>query len=104
MTRRQEIIEMLTHNEISAQELCHIYKVEMWEILDDLKHIRSSVQHDKKRLIMNPPFCKACGFAFKDRGKVKNPSKCPNCRHERIQAPAFKIVDVATNKKAKVKK
>src|SRR3989344_1021490 len=100
MTRRQEMIEMLLQHEISAQEFCHIYRVEMWEILDEIEHIKRIVAHHKKRLVMNPPFCKACGFVFKERGKVKNPSKCPHCRHERIQAPAFKIVDVMTKRKS----
>ena len=99
MTRRQEIIDMLSKSEISAQELCHIYKVEMFEILDDLQHIKYSAQHNKKRLVMNPPVCKTCGFTFKERGKVSTPSKCPKCHHERIQAPMFKIMDMVTNKK-----
>lgn len=99
MTRRQEMMEMLLQHEISAQEFCHIYRVEMWEITEELEHIKRIVPHHKKRLIMKPPFCKACGFEFKERGKIKNPSKCPNCRHERIQAPAFKIVGMETNKK-----
>ena len=99
MTRRQEMMEMLLHHEISAQEFCHIYRVEMWEITEELDHIKRIVPHHKKRLIMKPPVCRACGFEFKERGKIKNPSKCPNCHHERIQAPAFKIVDMETNKK-----
>ncbi|MEK6964490.1 MAG: transcriptional regulator [Nanoarchaeota archaeon] len=101
MTRRQEMMEMLLQHEISAQEFCYMYKTEMWKVLEELDHIKRIVPHHKKRLVMNPPICKACGFIFKEHSKVKNPSKCPNCHHERIQAPAFKIIDIHINKKGK---
>ncbi len=88
MTRRQEIIKILEKEQISAQDLANQYKVELWEIVEDLEHIKKTV---KQRLKVHPAQCKMCGFLFKERSKIKRPSKCPRCRHERIEAALFKI-------------
>jgi len=89
MTRRQEIIELLEKEKKSAQELANLFKVEMFEILGDLSHIKLSVR--PKKLIMEPAQCKKCGFRFKERSKVKKPTKCPRCKDERIMPPVFRI-------------
>ena len=89
MTRRQEIIEILSKKEKSAQELANQFKVEMFEILEDLKHIKYSIKPIK--LVMKPAQCKKCSFLFEERSKIKKPSKCPKCKSEWIMATRFKI-------------
>ena len=89
MTRREEIIDILTTEEKSAQELANQFKVELFEILEDLKHIKYSIK--PKKLIIKPAQCKKCGFKFEERSKIKKPSKCPKCRSEWIMAPLFSI-------------
>ena len=89
MTRREQLIEILTKEEKSAQQLANDFKIEMYDILVDLKHIKYSIKPMK--LVMNPAECKKCGFAFKERSRVKKPSKCPKCRSEWIMAPLFTI-------------
>lgn len=89
MTRREEIIEILSKEEKSAQELANYFRVELFEILEDLKHIRHSIK--PRRLSMKPSQCKKCGFKFEERSKVKKPSKCPKCKSEWIMAPLFSI-------------
>ena len=89
MTRREEIIEILSKEERSAQQMANDFKVEMIEILEDLKHIKYSIK--PKRLVMKPPQCKKCGFVFEERSRVKRPSKCPRCKSEWIIAPLFRI-------------
>lgn len=89
MTRREEIIEILSKEKISAQQLANVFQVEMFEILEDLRHIKYSIK--PKKLVMNPAECKKCGFVFKERSRVKKPSKCPKCKSEWIMAPLFKI-------------
>jgi len=89
MTRREEIIEILSKEEKSAQDLANIFKVELVVILDDLKHIKYSIK--PKKIQSKPSQCKKCGFIFKERSKVKKPSKCPKCKSEWIIAPLFKI-------------
>jgi len=89
MTRRGQIIEILTKEEKSAQQLANDFKVELFEILEDLKHIKFTIK--PKKLIQQPAQCKKCGFKFEERSKVKKPSKCPNCRTEWIMASLFKV-------------
>ena len=89
MTRRSEITDILSQNKISLQEIANIYRVELKEILEDIKHIKRSIE--PAELVMIPAQCKGCGFVFKERSKIKTPSKCPRCRHERIKAPLFTI-------------
>ncbi len=86
MTRRQEIIDILSKEEKSAQDLANLFKIEMFEILEDLKHIKYS-----KKLVTKPAQCKKCAFKFEERSKIKKPSKCPKCKGEWIMAPLFKI-------------
>jgi transcriptional regulator len=89
MTRREQLIEILTKEEKSAQQLANDFKVEMFEILEDLKHIRYSIK--PKKLKIKPAQCKKCGFLFEKRSRVKKPGKCPRCRAEWIMAPLFRI-------------
>ena len=90
MTRREEIIEILSKEEKSAQELANRFQVELFEILEDLEHIKHSIK--PKKLVMKPALCKKCGFVFRERSRVKKPGKCPKCKGEWITAPLFRIV------------
>jgi len=89
MSRREQLIEILSKEEKSAQELANYYKVELFEILEDLKHIKYSIK--PKKLLQIPAQCKNCGFKFEERSKIKKPSKCPRCKSEWIMAPLFRI-------------
>lgn len=40
-------------------------------------------------LCIEPARCIACGFEFKGRGRAAKPSRCPECRSERIAPPRF---------------
>ena len=89
MTRREQIIEVLAKEEKSAQQLANDFKVELLEILEDLKHIKHSVK--PRKLKIKPAQCRKCGFKFEERSKVKKPGRCPKCKSEWIMAPLFKI-------------
>ena len=90
MTRRDEIFGILKKEKRSAQELANLFKVELKEIIEDLKHIAKSVRPEYE-LRMHPAHCKRCDFVFKERSKIKTPTKCPRCKSEWIQAPLFFI-------------
>ena len=87
--RREEIIRILEDEEKSAQDLANSYETTLQDILEDLEHIRLSIK--PRQLRMDPPLCRKCGFIFKERSRVKSPSRCPRCKSEWIQAPLFKI-------------
>ncbi len=89
MTRREEIIKTLEREEKSAKDLADQFKAEMFEIIEDLSHIKHSIK--PKKLVIKPSQCKKCGFVFEERSKIKKPSKCPRCKSEWIMAPLFRI-------------
>jgi hypothetical protein len=89
MTRRQEIIEILSREEKTAQQLANIFQTELKFILDDLQHIKRTVK--PRKLAMRPAYCKVCGFVFEERSKVSRPSRCPRCKKECIQAALFRV-------------
>jgi len=89
MTRREEIIGLLSQKAESAFQLANLFKVDIGEILEDLEHIAKSVKPRKLKQI--PANCRHCGFVFKERSKIKKPGRCPRCRSERIQAQLFRV-------------
>jgi predicted Zn-ribbon and HTH transcriptional regulator len=40
-------------------------------------------------LCMEPARCIGCGFEFRGRSRAAKPSRCPECRSERIAPPRF---------------
>ncbi len=90
MTRRERMMEMMSLEPISLQHLANHFRVEMRELADDMEHIRRSVRKDAD-LVIEPATCKGCGFAFRERSRIKTPSKCPRCRGERIMPATFFI-------------
>ena len=90
MTRREEIERILEKEPSSIFHLAHYFGCEIKDILEDLEHIKRSVKSPKKFKFI-PAYCKNCGFQFKERSRVKPPTKCPKCRSESIVNPLFKI-------------
>jgi len=89
MTRRKDIIVLLSNQSMTARELAEWFRADARDILIDLEHIAQSVRPGK--LIMEPSNCKQCGFVFKKREKHKRPSKCPECKAEKITEPVFSV-------------
>lgn len=88
-TQRKQIIKMLEEQPISAYALANYFRVEAAEIFEDLEHIKLSIKPRQIKTI--PAACKTCGFVFKERVKLKAPSKCPKCKSEYIQDALMKI-------------
>jgi len=89
LTRRQEIIKFLEEQPMSINQIANLYKTKTEEILEDIPHIKKTIHPKKLKII--PAVCKKCGFVFKERTKLRAPSKCPRCRSEWISEPLFKI-------------
>ncbi len=89
MTRRKDIIDLLSKQSMTVRELAELFHADARDILIDLEHIAQSVR--PSRLIMEPSSCKSCGFLFKKRERHKRPSKCPECKNEKITEPVFSV-------------
>ncbi len=83
------MILLLSSQAMTARELVEWFHADARDILIDLEHIAQTVRPGK--LLMEPSSCKQCGFVFKKREKHKRPSKCPECKAEKITEPVFSV-------------
>jgi len=93
MTIRQRIAAELETGWKTVRDLSKSVRISEKEAIAHLEHVDRSLQ-PPKRLTIDPPLCHKCGFAFLGRRRFSSPSRCPRCRHEGIQPPAFRIESV----------
>ena len=98
LTARERIIELLEESDsfLTADEISYLLNGEVnpSEVYEHLRHIARSVRRrsgGRKVLLMKPPTCRRCGYVFKDLSRPRKPSRCPRCKSEWIEPPAFKI-------------
>lgn len=87
-TKRERLIELLEKGEFDVEQLASFLDVPVRQVVSDLPHVAKST---KGRFEMIPPECAGCGFIFRGRDKIKRPSRCPECRDERIEGPWFHV-------------
>ena len=88
---REILIERLQESEASARDLAKELKRPVSGIEEDLHHIRTSLRNNKElELMIRPAVCMLCDYVF-STDKAKTPSKCPNCKKEKIQVAKFKV-------------
>ncbi|MEZ0319336.1 MAG: transcriptional regulator [Pyrobaculum sp.] len=94
-TVRERIIKVL----VEAKEPLTVYQLQALvetdlkpsELYDELEHVRKTLKRQGYRLEVVPAVCKSCGYEFRDREKLKKPSRCPRCKSERIEPPKFYV-------------
>jgi hypothetical protein len=93
-TVRQQLRGLLLREEIDFTTLRALLGLGVRALEDELRHVEKSARAEGERLIVTPPLCLACGFAFRDRAArhLHAPGRCPECRSERISPPAFRLV------------
>jgi len=92
-TRRQAIMERLSMESLTLEDLKEEFSVDKDVILEDLDHIALSILSSGRGcLVMEVPSCRHCGFMFRNRTKRSTPSRCPKCKSEQIICPSFTIV------------
>jgi predicted Zn-ribbon and HTH transcriptional regulator len=90
-TTRQQIMALLIEREMSARELSQAIGIREKEVYEHLPHIARSVAVQKKRLIIQPAHCLACGYVFRDRKRFTRPSRCPRCKKSHLDEPKYQI-------------
>ena len=97
MTLRQRIMAELEkaseRASMTARDLSKAIRISEKEVIAHMEHVAKSLK-PPKRLIIEPSICNKCGFAFSNRRRFSSPSRCPHCRHEGINPPAFKIIAI----------
>ncbi|MGB9704410.1 MAG: transcriptional regulator [Pyrobaculum sp.] len=61
------------------------------ELYDELEHVKRTLKRLGYRLEVVPAVCRNCGYEFRDRERLKKPSRCPRCKSERIEPPRFYV-------------
>jgi predicted Zn-ribbon and HTH transcriptional regulator len=90
-TLRKQIIALLEEAPMDARGLSVALGVREKEIYDHLVHVERTVTSGKRRFILHPSNCIACGFQFQKRRRLTRPSRCPRCRSSRLSQPHFEI-------------
>ena len=88
LTIRQNIEQMLQQGPWSAQELASALLLTRQEVEGHLLHLQRSL---KRRLVVEPACCLACGYVFAKRSRLDAPGRCPECRGQRIEGPWFRV-------------
>ncbi|MFD1571972.1 transcriptional regulator [Halorubrum laminariae] len=92
-TTRQRIAETLREGAASASDLGASLSLPTPVVYEHLDHVARSVAEsddDSDEFLVAPPECHDCGFdGFDD--PINEPSRCPECKSERIAEPQFVI-------------
>jgi predicted Zn-ribbon and HTH transcriptional regulator len=91
-TIRQQIITLLTEEELSARDISQLVSIREKEVCLHLDHINRSVSSQGKVLVVTPCQCLSCGFIFKDRQRLSSPGRCPQCKGSHISMARYRIV------------
>ena len=91
-TIRQQMIELLSDEEMDARDLSRAVGVKEKEVYQHLGHIARSLAAKGRQLNIRPSKCLRCGYVFHDRKRFTRPGRCPSCRDSRLINPSFKII------------
>ncbi len=89
-TTRQRIVDALREAPATPRTLSKEVGVPTTVVYDHLRHVAKSLDDGDEQLLVAPPTCKDCGFSGFD-DPLSAPSKCPECKCERITEPELVI-------------
>jgi len=90
-TTRERIADRLREEPLTAGGLAGEFEVTTAAALSHVRHVARSLEGSgDEQLLVAPPECRDCGFTDFD-DLANRPSRCPECRSESIQEPAFRI-------------
>lgn len=91
MTVRDRISEALKRRPHTSLQLSGEVGIAQGEVAAHLEHLARSLPHRGLCLHVEPARCLECEFVFDGRRRKKRPSRCPECRSERIEPPTFSV-------------
>jgi len=91
-TVRDRIRAALEQGPHTALQISGAVGIPQGEVAEHLRHLERSLEHEAQTLVVLPARCVPCGFVFEGRKRHARPSRCPQCRRERIEPPRFSIV------------
>ncbi len=91
-TTRQAIIDELLLGMRTIRDLSQALGISEKEVVTHLPHVRRSAKHKGYEFVIEPSKCLKCGFIFEDRERWAKPSRCPECKGEKITTPMFRLI------------
>ncbi len=91
-TIRQQMIDLLSQGEYGAKELSQMLGIREKEVYEHLPHVSRSVASLKHQLKVVPSRCLICGRVFSNRKRFNKPSRCYNCKSERITETRYQVI------------
>lgn len=89
-TTRERITDRLRDGALPASGLAREFEITTAEALTHVEHIARSLEETPAQLLVAPPECRDCGFNDFD-DLINRPSRCPECKAESVEEPAFRI-------------
>jgi hypothetical protein len=90
-TARRALVDVLKEGFASVKQLSGRTGLSEKQVRDHLEHIARSLARGGDELEREASRCMKCDHRFDDRERVSTPSRCPECRSERISPPRFRI-------------
>lgn len=91
-TARKALEDVLHEGFASVKQLSGRTGLSEKQVREHLEHIARSLARRGGELEREAPRCMKCEHRFDDRERMSTPSRCPECRSERIAPPRFRIV------------
>jgi predicted Zn-ribbon and HTH transcriptional regulator len=92
VTFRKALIDVLAVQPRSVSSIARELGLKRGDVEDDLRHAIRSARASGRRVLVEPARCRSCGFTFGE-DKLSKPSRCPNCRSERLFEAQVCVVD-----------
>ena len=93
-TIRQQIIDLLSEQEMNARDLSQTLSIMEKEVYSHLEHIDRTLARQENKLEVDPFECLSCGFRFDTRKKWSKPGRCPVCKKGHIRQAEYRIVSL----------
>jgi len=94
-TDREKLYGWLTEaeGEFPIKEIMRdLEYTDIQSLVNDFNSLTHKLKRNGKNFLIRPSECLACGYVVKlNSGKLRIPSKCPNCHEERLDLPMIKI-------------
>lgn len=88
-TVRRRLQSVLEGPPVSAREISQALSIPERAVDEHLAHVRRSLEREGKRLVIDPPECRRCGYVFEQRRRTRKPGRCPSCKATSIAPPLF---------------
>jgi predicted Zn-ribbon and HTH transcriptional regulator len=92
-TIRDALREALRGRPLTARELSAAVGIPEKQVAEHLEHLRRSLAAVGGELVVEPARCLRCEYEFGGRQRASKPSRCPECKGERIEPPRFRATE-----------